>query len=107
MPSDIPTEQLESDFSAITARNPVTFTHEGQTSIAGVQTERNITDEESEPGLIEEYDFAIHVLVSLFLTAPAIGDTFSALNARSYRVMQLKISPDGLVAEFQLNTLHK
>lgn len=115
MPSDIPTDQFEDDFSAVSARNSTTFTHSGsrggtpfsKSGIACIQAERMVRDEESGPGLLEEYDFAVNVLFSSFSTAPAKGDVFESLGGKSYRVFQIKHSPDGLVGEFQLNTIHK
>lgn len=107
MPSDIPTDQFEADFDAVSARNSVTFTHAGQTGIVGIPSERRVREQNLMPGVLEEYDFAITVLMSDFNTPPAVGDTFTALNSASYRVMSIRISPDALVGEFQLDTIHK
>ena len=88
--------QLEADLDEIVADYPQTFTWSSG-SYACVAEDATTGRRDEEAGFMDDDDVTIHVQTSLFSsTRPAVGNLVK-WNSRSYRIMQIRASSDGLM----------
>ena len=107
MANDIPTAVFESDFNAVKERQATTFTFSAA-EYSGIVHQRTDKDKTEDAGFIREYDLLFSVRLSQFApSAPVIGSTFSALLGKSFKVLEIIISPCQLIATYKLDTIHK
>ena len=100
------TTQFDKDMAVTVADLPEQFTHKGNNYNA-VITDINDLETFAMEGVFEDAEFIIHVQNSLFAATPPfpiVGNEVT-VNAKNFRILEIKITPDDVEVQLVCGAL--